>query len=138
MARPAPVETDDSAIPAAMRRFFQNRASELMGVGLLGLPFAFSKAGFIGGVFAVTSFGIICWRTSILIGRELNGDPRPQSFFEDSPWKTPLPPGSAPGARMRKPIRSFPDIAVSVGKCIAYYVPSYQCVLYITRRGVED
>ena len=35
MARPAPVETDDSAIPAAMRRFFQNRASELMGVGLL-------------------------------------------------------------------------------------------------------
>ncbi|MGI9372422.1 MAG: DNA translocase FtsK [Hyphomicrobiales bacterium] len=37
MARPAPVETDDSAIPAAMRRFFHNRASELAGVGLLAI-----------------------------------------------------------------------------------------------------
>jgi S-DNA-T family DNA segregation ATPase FtsK/SpoIIIE len=37
MARPAPVNTDDSAIPAAMTRFFRNRASELLGLGLLAL-----------------------------------------------------------------------------------------------------
>lgn len=53
----------------------------------------------------------MCWKTSILIGRELNGDPRPSGFFEDSPWKTPLQPGSVPEARLRKPISSFPDIA---------------------------
>lgn len=88
-----------------------NLANILMGVGLLGLPYSCAKAGFLGGSLALISFGIICWRTSILIGRELNGDPRPQSHFVDSPWKTPLPPGSDPLARMRKPIRSFPDIA---------------------------
>ncbi len=37
MARPAPVNTDDSAIPAAMTRFFRNRASELVGLSLLVL-----------------------------------------------------------------------------------------------------
>ena len=46
-----------------------------------------------------------------MIGRQLNGDPRPASYFNDSPYKTPLPPGSVPEARMRKPIHSFPDIA---------------------------
>eukprot|EP00536_Pseudo-nitzschia_multiseries_P012405 jgi/Psemu1/244513/estExt_Genewise1.C_4730010 len=58
-----------------------------MGVGLLGLPFAFSKAGYFGGTLAIISFALVCWKTSILIGRELNV------------------------VRMRKPIRSFPDIA---------------------------
>ena len=48
-----------------------------------------------------------------MIGRELNGDPRPASYFDDSPWKTPLQPGSVPQARMLKPISSFPDIARS-------------------------
>jgi len=80
-------------------------------VGLLGLPFACAKAGFLGGTFAIVSFGFVCWKTSILIGRELNGDPRPSEHFDDSPWKTPLQPGSVPEARMRKPISSFPDIA---------------------------
>lgn len=81
------------------------------GVGLLGLPFACAKAGVLGGTFAIVSFGFVCWKTSILVGRELNGDPRPSQFFDDSPWKTPLQPGSVPEARMRKPISSFPDIA---------------------------
>jgi solute carrier family 32 (vesicular inhibitory amino acid transporter) len=81
------------------------------GVGLLGLPFACAKAGVLGGTFAIVSFGFVCWKTSILVGRELNGDPRPSRFFDDSPWKTPLQPGSVPEARMRKPISSFPDIA---------------------------
>jgi vesicular inhibitory amino acid transporter len=78
---------------------------------LLGLPYAFAKAGMVGGMFAILSFSFITWKTSVMIGRELNGDPRPAAYFDDSPWKSPLQPGSVPEARMRKPISSFPDIA---------------------------
>lgn len=88
-----------------------NLSNILMGVGLLGLPYACSIAGTIGGIFAIVALAFITWRTSIMIGRELNGDPRPLSYFDDSPWKTPLPPGSAPQARYRRPISGFPDIA---------------------------
>lgn len=88
-----------------------NLCNILMGVGLLGLPYSCAKAGILGGTIAILTLGFICWKTSILIGRELNGDPRPAAYFDDSPWKTPLQPGSVPEARMRKPIRSFPDIA---------------------------
>jgi vesicular inhibitory amino acid transporter len=77
----------------------------------LGLPYACAKAGMLGGIFAILTLGFICWKTSIMIGRELNGDPRPAAYFDDSPWKSPLMPGSVPEARMRKPISSFPDIA---------------------------
>ena len=35
MAKSAPLETDESAIPAALSRFIRNRFSELMGLGLL-------------------------------------------------------------------------------------------------------
>ena len=80
---------------------------------MLGLPYACAQAGMAGGVFALLSFSFITWKTSIMIGRELNGDPRPASYFVDTPWKTPLQPGSVPEARMRKPISSFPDIARS-------------------------
>jgi solute carrier family 32 (vesicular inhibitory amino acid transporter) len=41
----------------------------------------------------------------------MNGDPRPAGFFDDSPYKTPLPPGSSVNARMRSPVKSFPGIA---------------------------
>ena len=78
---------------------------------MLGLPFAFAAAGWWGATFAIISFSFVTWRTSILIGHELNGDPRPASFFTDSPYKTPILPGSDPNARMRRPIKSFPDIA---------------------------
>ena len=78
---------------------------------MLGLPYVFKSAGWFGGFFVTLFFGFVTWRTSVLIGRELNGDPRPSDFFDDSPFKTPLPPGSAPGARMLSPLRSFPDIA---------------------------
>ena len=88
-----------------------NLANILMGVGLLGLPFVFRSAGWAGGFLCIFVFSVIAWRTSILIGRELNGDPRPSSFFDDSPFKTPLPPGSSANARMLPPITSFPDIA---------------------------
>ena len=88
-----------------------NMANILMGVGLLGLPFVMKSAGFIGGILILVIFAAITWRTSILIGRELNGDPRPSSAFDDSPFKSPLRPGASPLARMRSPLRSFPDIA---------------------------
>mmetsp|Transcript_26802 Transcript_26802/g.62982 ORF Transcript_26802/g.62982 Transcript_26802/m.62982 type:complete len:530 (-) Transcript_26802:336-1925(-) len=93
--------------------FFQcvfNMANILMGVGLLALPFAFANSGYCGGIFVVLSFALLCWKTSILIGRELNGDPRPLSLFIDD-FDAEYPSVSIPITRMRKPIRSFPDIA---------------------------
>lgn len=88
-----------------------NLSNILMGVGLLTLPYTCKVAGTIGGVIAIVSLGFISWRTSIMIGRSLNGDCRPLSCFDDPPWKTPLQPGSTPEARMRKPISGFPEIA---------------------------
>lgn len=89
-----------------------NMCNVLMGVGILGLPYVFREAGWIGGLVVMLLFSLITWRTSILIGRELNGDPRPCGFFDDSPFKSPTPPGSAAlKARMLPPITSFPEIA---------------------------
>jgi vesicular inhibitory amino acid transporter len=88
-----------------------NLSNILMGVGLLGLPFVFKSAGWFGGSFCLSVFSFITWRTSILIGRELNGDPRPSHCFDDSPFKSPLQPGSMPESRMLPPLRSFPEIA---------------------------
>uniref|UniRef100_A0A6U3SKZ3 Amino acid transporter transmembrane domain-containing protein n=2 Tax=Ditylum brightwellii TaxID=49249 RepID=A0A6U3SKZ3_9STRA len=88
-----------------------NLANILMGVGMLGLPFVYKSAGWIGGTGVLLIFGVITWRTTILLGRELNGDPRPGHYFDDSPYKSPLQPGSSAGARMRRPITSFPEIA---------------------------
>lgn len=78
---------------------------------MLGLPYIFKSAGWIGGFLVTVGFAVVAWRTSILIGRQLNGDPRPSSFFDDSPYKNPLPPGSTENARMRAPMTSFPEIA---------------------------
>jgi vesicular inhibitory amino acid transporter len=88
-----------------------NLSNILMGVGLLGLPFVFKSAGWFGGSFCLSVFSFITWRTSILIGRELNGDPRPSSCFDESPFKSPLQPGSVAESRMLPPLRSFPEIA---------------------------
>jgi vesicular inhibitory amino acid transporter len=118
-----------------------NLANILMGVGLLGLPFALKSAGWIGGLGCLLAFGFICWRTAILIGRELNGDPRPSHAFVDSPFKTPLLPRSVPEARMLPPIRSFPDIArAAFGEtgCIILSVILYfelfscVCIFFVT------
>lgn len=118
-----------------------NLANILMGVGLLGLPFSFKSSGWIGGLFCLAVFGLVTWRTSILIGRELNGDPRPSSYFDDSPFKSPLQPGSRPEARMLPPICSFPDIArVAFGQngCFVLSVILYFelfsciCIFFVT------
>jgi len=112
-----------------------NLANILMGVGLLALPYALKSAGWFGGLFSLFVFGLITWRTSILIGRELNGDPRPSHCFVDSPFKSPLPPGSTPEARMYPPIHSFPDIArasFGEGGCIVLsailYFELFSCI----------
>jgi solute carrier family 32 (vesicular inhibitory amino acid transporter) len=82
-----------------------NLANILMGVGLLGLPFCFKVVGWYGGIFCLVLFGSVTWRTSILIGRQLNGDPRPAHMFQSNNDAVTMP-------RMwSSPITSFPDIA---------------------------
>eukprot|EP00571_Detonula_confervacea_P000421 CAMPEP_0172314204 /NCGR_PEP_ID=MMETSP1058-20130122/21932_1 /TAXON_ID=83371 /ORGANISM="Detonula confervacea, Strain CCMP 353" /LENGTH=630 /DNA_ID=CAMNT_0013028007 /DNA_START=107 /DNA_END=1999 /DNA_ORIENTATION=+ len=81
-----------------------NMANILMGVGMLGLPYVFKSAGWIGGFFVTVGFCLITWRTSYYLGRELNGDPRPVHLFDDTSSDN-VP------TRMRKPISGFPAIA---------------------------
>ena len=88
-----------------------NLANILMGVGLLGLPYVFRSAGWFGGFFVTLLFSMITWWTTVLIGRELNGDHRPGHFFNDNPYKSPVVPGSSALARTRVPMSTFPDIA---------------------------
>jgi len=76
---------------------------------MLGLPYLFMKAGWIGGFTVCAIFAGCVWRTSIIMGRELNGDPRPTDFFDD--YFNIAPPGSSPSARMTKPLKSFPEMA---------------------------
>uniref|UniRef100_A0A7S2EFA4 Amino acid transporter transmembrane domain-containing protein n=1 Tax=Trieres chinensis TaxID=1514140 RepID=A0A7S2EFA4_TRICV len=118
-----------------------NMANILMGVGMLGLPFVFKSAGWIGGFFVSLSFGAVTWRTSVLIGRELNGDPRPCHTFDDNPYKSPTVPGSSPTARMRRPINTFPDIAreafgengcVILSSVLYFELFSCLCIFFVT------
>ena len=83
---------------------------------MLGLPFIFKSAGWIGGFFVTTTFSFAAWRTSILLGRELNGDPRPCHLFAEDPTLV----------RLRKPLTSFPAIAMEafgpVGNVILSFI----------------
>ena len=97
---------------------------------MLGLPYIFKSAGWLGGFFVTLSFSSIAYRTSVLLGRELNGDPRPAHMFNDSSL-----------VRQRKPIRSFPDIArVAFGQCgtiilsfVLYFeLFSCLCIFFVT------
>jgi len=112
-----------------------NMSNILMGVGMLGLPYIFRCAGWIGGTAVTLTFSIIAWRTSICLGRELNGDPRPAAYFDDDPYNTPIVPNSTPSARMLKPIKSFPDIAReafgqkgNVLLCLVLYFELFSCL----------
>ncbi|KAL9181837.1 hypothetical protein ACHAXT_012180 [Thalassiosira profunda] len=81
-----------------------NMANILMGVGMLGLPYVFKSAGWIGGFCVTIGFCLVTWRTSYYLGRELNGDPRPVHLFDTASGESAL-------VRMRKPLSSFPAIA---------------------------
>ena len=115
---------------------------------MLALPFVFKKSGWIGGTFVTLSFSsvgkakynerisishiilimslvtflfyvcVTAWRTTIILGRELNGDPRPVSLFSDDV-------ADAQNVRMRKSISSFPDIArESFGQSVNIFLSS--------------
>lgn len=71
---------------------------------MLGLPYVFKSAGWIGGFCVTIGFCLVTWRTSYYLGREMNGDPRPVHLFDEGAPGGPL-------QRMRKPIDSFPAIA---------------------------
>lgn len=105
----------------------------LKGVGMLGLPYIFKRAGWLGGFFVTLSFSSVAYRTSILLGRELNGDPRPTSIFVDNPKSTII--------RYRKPLSSFPDIARSAfgqgGTVLLSFVLYFElfsclCIFFVT------
>jgi len=92
-----------------------NMANILMGVGMLGLPYVFKSAGYVGGFFITVLLCLVTWRTSYYLGRELNGDPRPVHIFGDTPSSSESPAEGGDSAeaptRMRKPIANFPGIA---------------------------
>lgn len=87
---------------------------------MLGLPYVFKSAGWIGGFGVTLTLCLVTWRTSYYIGRELNGDPRPLHLFENAPYPI-TSPNNTDGheedgdltiiRRMRKPIHGFPGIA---------------------------
>jgi hypothetical protein len=92
---------DDSSKSSFSQCTF-NMANILMGVGMLGLPFVFKSAGWIGGFCVTIGFCLVTWQTSYYLGRVLNGDPRPVHLFDGSDLTI---------KRLRKPMSSFPEIA---------------------------
>lgn len=104
-------EKEKSSSNSSFSQCVFNMANVLMGMGMLGLPFISKKSGWIGGIFVLFTFGAVTYYTSLLIGRTLNGDPRPAEIFDDNPFKSATVPGSSEPARMRQPLKTFPDIA---------------------------
>jgi vesicular inhibitory amino acid transporter len=99
---------------------------------MLGLPYIFKSAGWIGGFLVTLSFSSIAWRTSILLGRELNGDPNPLSMFDGD---------SAGHTRLGKQIKSFPEIAMAafgptgnilLSLCLYFELFSCLCIFFVT------
>ena len=104
---------------------------------MLGLPFIFKSAGWIGGLFVTLTFSSVAWRTSILLGRELNGDPRPRWMFENENDIS----MSSETPRIRKPLSSFPEIARAAfgqtGSVVLSFVLYFElfsclCIFFVT------
>lgn len=94
-----------------------NMCNTLMGIGILTLPFAIASAGWLGGILLMICCTFVTWWTCLLIGRSMNGDPRPTHFFDDSPFNAKLMPGSSQEARARSYITGLPQMATaSFGK----------------------
>lgn len=100
-ASSSPSEVEDSSKSSFSQCTF-NMANILMGVGMLGLPYVFKSAGWIGGFCVTIGFCLVTWKTSYYLGRALNGDPRPVHYFDGSDLTI---------KRMRKQVSSFPEIA---------------------------
>lgn len=100
-ASPSPSDVEDSSKSSFSQCTF-NMANILMGVGMLGLPYVFKSAGWIGGFCVTIGFCLVTWKTSYYLGRALNGDPRPVHLFDGSDLTI---------KRMRNPVSSFPEIA---------------------------
>ena len=100
-ASSSPAEEGDSSKSSFSQCTF-NMANILMGVGMLGLPYVFKSAGWIGGFCVTVAFCLVTWKTSYYLGRLLNGDPRPLHLFDGSDLTI---------KRMRKQLTSFPEIA---------------------------
>lgn len=105
-----------------------NLVNIMMGMGLLGLPYVFRMGGWLGGTLCLLTFSAVCWRTAILIGRELNGDPRPLGTLKPS------------DQLLREPLASFPDLAYAalgpagrvVISCVLYFeLFSATCVILV-------
>lgn len=111
-----------------------NLSNKLMGVGLLGLPFALKLAGWVGGLSAFMVLAFVTWKTSIFIGRELNGDPMPlqKSAILLEKKRTPAP---APLLKTFPEIAQFAfgDTGFWVLSLIFYFeLFSAICILFIT------
>lgn len=101
-ASSSPSEAEDDSSKSSFSQCTFNMANILMGVGMLGLPYVFRSAGWIGGFSVTIGFCLVTWRTSYYLGRALNGDPRPVHLFDGNDLTI---------QRMRKPVSSFPAIA---------------------------
>ena len=47
-------------------------AGEIVGTGILGLPFAMSRLGWIVGILATLLFGLFAWYSGVLLARVRN------------------------------------------------------------------
>jgi len=54
-----------------------NMTNGMLGLGVLGLPFAFKCAGWLGGTFILSLSCFAVCQTAKIFGRQLNGDHRP-------------------------------------------------------------
>lgn len=131
-ASSSPSEAEDSSKSSFSQCTF-NMANILMGVGMLGLPYVFRSAGWIGGSSVTIGFCLVTWRTSYYLGRALNGDPRPVHLFDGKDLTI---------QRMRKPVSSFPAIAreafgdngcIVSTSCIVCVDIIVQCMLFSAR-----
>ena len=97
---PSTKKEEDSKATFAQCVF--NMCNTLMGIGLLALPFAIASAGWVAGILVLIGATVVTWYTCLLIGRSMNGDPRPTHFFDESKDSC---------IRMRSPITGLPQIA---------------------------
>jgi len=73
-----------------------NIVNLVIGLGLLALPFAFAKIGWLGGFISLFAVTLMAWRTAILIGRNMSsgGNNKPLYSYHDMASKAFGPTGA--------------------------------------------